>query len=83
VSVRDAEFKLVRGSDGSQILYDLRADPLEQRDVAGAHPEIVAAMAAQLDARTAEWAAWEGDRTEPTPAEAREIEQRLEDLGYI
>ncbi|MEA2521379.1 MAG: hypothetical protein QOI81_1025 [Actinomycetota bacterium] len=83
VSVRDAEFKLVRGSDGSKVLYDFANDPLEQTDVAGRHPEVVETLAAQLNARTAEWAAWEGVRTEPTPAEAREIEQRLEDLGYI
>ncbi|MEA2581509.1 MAG: hypothetical protein QOE83_2401 [Actinomycetota bacterium] len=83
VSVRDLGFKLIRGSDGTQVLYDLEADPREQTDVAGAHPEVIETMGAQLDARTAEWATWEGDRTEPTPQEAKEIEQRLEELGYI
>jgi arylsulfatase A-like enzyme len=83
LSVRDARFKLVRGSDGRSELFDLEADPAESRDVSSEHPEVVRALGEQIEGRTAEWAAWEGERAEMSPKELREIERRLSDLGYI
>ena len=83
VSVRDDRWKLVRGSDGSALLFDLRDDPGEDRDVKAANPGEAARLGTQLDARTGEWASWEGEAAEITVEERAEIERRLEDLGYI
>jgi arylsulfatase A-like enzyme len=83
VAVRDDRMKLVRGSDGTAELYDLLEDPAEERNLAGARPDDVARLGGQLDARLAEWAAWEGETGTVTAAEREEIERRLEDLGYI
>jgi arylsulfatase A-like enzyme len=83
VSVRDDRWKLVRGSDGSGRLFDLRDDPGEDRDARAARPREADRLGAQLDARLAEWVAWEGDAAEVTAQERAEIERRLEDLGYI
>jgi arylsulfatase A-like enzyme len=63
-------------------LYDHRADPLNRRDVAAAHPEVVRAMAGQL----AQWRGWaEGRRLRADDAatmDAGELE-RLRSLGYV
>lgn len=52
-SVRDGEWNYVvpfeRPGEGER-LYDLRADPLETRDVAGTHPEVVAERRRRLEA---------------------------------
>ena len=52
--MRTTEFKLVEypSLDGGyrRVLYDLRADPEETRDVADQHPEIVQKLAEYLDA---------------------------------
>ena len=53
-AARTTEFKLVEypSLDGGyrRVLYDLRADPEETRDVADRHPEIVQKLAEYLDA---------------------------------
>ena len=81
VSVRDRRFKLIRRGDGRERLFDLEKD--ESNDVGAAEPERARALAAQLDARVAEWASWDAAPTEVSEEERREIEQRLSDLGYI
>ena len=43
-------WKLVRPGPRRVELYDLLADPAESKDVAAAHPEVVAALTAELDA---------------------------------
>jgi arylsulfatase A-like enzyme len=83
VAVRDDRWKLVRGSDGSASLYDLREDPAEERNLVTSRSGDAARLGAQLDARLAEWAAWEGVTSDLTALEREEIERRLEDLGYI
>jgi hypothetical protein len=75
--------KLVRGSDGSAELFDLREDPSEDHNLIASRPQDVARLGAQLDARLSEWAAWEGVTSDLTVQEREEIERRLEDLGYI
>jgi len=80
-SVRDQRFKLIRSGDGRERLFDLEKD--ESNDVGAAEPERARALAAQLDARVAEWASWDAAPTEVSEEERREIEQRLSDLGYI
>lgn len=41
---RSARFKLVRYRNGVEALFDLKADPDEQRDVLGDHPEVRARL---------------------------------------
>jgi arylsulfatase A-like enzyme len=84
LSARDRRFKLVRGSDGREELFDLDADPGEGTDVGASHPEMLSTLRSQLDALTAEWASWaSGPSAEISSEERAEIESRLEDLGYI
>jgi arylsulfatase len=49
-AVRDGKWKLVaQGPAGPWELYDMDRDRTEMRDLAAAHPEIVARMAAQWE----------------------------------
>ncbi|HEX2030310.1 MAG TPA: sulfatase [Actinomycetota bacterium] len=83
VCVRDDRFKLVRASPGGNVLYDLAADPEEERDVSESHPEAAARLAAELDAAAGRWAVAEREGATLTEQESREIEQRLTELGYL
>ena len=60
-------------------LYDRKVDPRELHDLAGVHPEQVAALEAELVARERTM------KAEPAPAVALDAEQRrkLESLGYV
>ncbi|MBL8841303.1 MAG: sulfatase [Planctomycetes bacterium] len=49
-SVTAGRFKLIRDERGDSHLFDLEADPHEQRDVAADHPQVVAALRRQVDA---------------------------------
>jgi arylsulfatase A-like enzyme len=62
-------------------LYDHRADPLNLRDVAADHPDLVERMASQLDAwhREALAARVESETGDIAPAEL----ERLRSLGYV
>jgi arylsulfatase len=51
-AIRDGDWKLVARRTGPWALYDLSKDRGETNDLAGAHPERVAAM----EARWNEWA---------------------------
>jgi hypothetical protein len=81
-ALRTPTHKYVRGSNGTEALYDLAADPSESVDRLAAEPAVAATMRAQL-------AAWEGsftpaaEPTEPSPDLDPEIRRRLADLGYI
>ena len=79
-AVRTDDHKLIRGSDGSERLYDLDADPEETTDVSAARPDRVAELADALD----DWldsvdAA--GDRESVSIGPERKA--RLERLGYL
>lgn len=88
-AVRDGKWKLIARDRPAAVLfgssyelYDLDADPREQRDLAAAEPERTAAMAAALRA------ALESPTVAPGSAAARPaieqgLEQRLEALGYV
>ncbi len=79
-TIRTEEYKYIRGSDGSEELYDVEQDPEERFDIASTEPDISTELAADLD----EWvesfdhAEREGavDMTEATKG-------RLRDLGYL
>ena len=83
VAVRDERMKLVRGSGGSAELFDLHEDPDEEHNLAPSRRDDLHRLGAQLDARLAEWATWEGVTSDVTAQERAEIERRLEELGYI
>jgi N-acetylgalactosamine-6-sulfatase len=55
-AMREGKWKLHAGSRraGETELYDLSVDPSESRNVAEAHPEVVAGMTAKLEAWVAE-----------------------------
>jgi choline-sulfatase len=48
-ALRTAAWRLIRWDDGKRELYDLLADPWEQRNVVTAEPERAATMEARLD----------------------------------
>ncbi len=83
VSARTKRFKLVRSSDGSEALYDLETDPAETRDVREVWPDETRRLRDRLQSAVMDWTTWEGDAGEISDAEKQEIEQRLEELGYI
>jgi arylsulfatase A-like enzyme len=74
LSLRTDRWKLYRGK-----LFDLEADRLEQRDVAGTHPEIAASLQARLDELLEQTSVGEGVPSTPEP----ETRERLQSLGYI
>jgi arylsulfatase A-like enzyme len=88
-AILDGGWKLVRvmtlkGETLHHELYDPAADPLDQNDVAGAHPEVVERLAAKLDA----WIAWAEENRLPSDEEAMEGMsaeelERLRSLGYV
>ena len=80
-AARTASFKLVEhpllSGGHRRALYDLAADPSEERDVSAAHPEVAARLAAALERWTA---------TLPPARTPERDEQQLEalrTLGYI
>lgn len=62
-------------------LYDLRADPLEQNNIAAERPEVVKELRAQLEA----WSEKHGWKlnTRSAPELSDEIRQQFEALGYL
>ena len=81
-SVRQGRFKLVHDTKSDRdALYDLAADPREQRDVAAAHPELAARLGGILRARRD----CEGCGEQPGVPVALPPEdaERLRALGYV
>jgi len=72
---------LIRRPNGSVELYDRRADPREQRDLADEAPEVVARLAAELREHEARRPAGPA-ATAPREIDAATREQ-LEALGYL
>lgn len=79
-TIRTSEWKLIRGSDGSKRLFDLRNDPAEAVDVSREHPEQVTRLENELDSWLASFE--QSDRSGEVTM-TQETEQRLEDLGYL
>ncbi len=50
-SVTDGAFHLIEEGSGTYELYDLAADPLEGRNIAGTRPDVLQRLRAALDAR--------------------------------
>lgn len=81
-SVRDARYKLIQDAESGDVrLYDLDADPHEERDVARRQPGLERRLQRALDAWRAAY--------DPEPASGvdsnagRGLEQRLRQLGYL
>jgi arylsulfatase A-like enzyme len=84
VSVRDERYKLVRGSDGTELLFDCASDPNEMTDVSVELPEVASRLRIRLDEAVASWVPMDTEeQPEFTEEERLEIEQRLAALGYI
>lgn len=80
-AVKFANEKYIRGSDGSERLFDLREDPGEQTDLSNRNPDRRRIMAEKLDERVENLSETTYDDNES--AMDTETEQRLEDLGYL
>jgi arylsulfatase A-like enzyme len=78
-AARRGELKLLVGSDGTRRLYDLAADPGEERDLADGRPDLMASFA-DVDLPF-EPAAEPGADVSAT--ELDEIEEHLGMLGYL
>ncbi|AWB28329.1 sulfatase [Halococcoides cellulosivorans] len=79
-AIRTAEYKLVRGSDGTTELYDVATDPDEQRDVAASNPRVVRRLERRLD----DWlSAFDHADPDGSVAIGGQRKARLEQLGYL
>ncbi|MFC7135286.1 MULTISPECIES: sulfatase-like hydrolase/transferase [Salinibaculum] len=79
-AIRTDRHKYIRGSDGSQELYDLQEDPGETSDIADSHENIRTDLDVILD----EWinSFEQADYTDEV-AMSEDAKARLEDLGYL
>jgi arylsulfatase A-like enzyme len=66
-AVRMGPWKAVRPWGGAIQLYDLRTDLAESRDVAAAHPDVVAKIAAYLATARTESGPWPMQASKPKP----------------
>ena len=79
-SIRDDEWKLIRGSDGSTELYRVADDPDERTDLADDRPEQVNRLEAALD----DWlTSFEHADVSGGVDMSADTKERLEDLGYL
>jgi len=79
-AIRTHEYKYIRGSDGSQELYDIKTDPEETTNIADTHDDI----AADLDAKLDEWLeSFEQTDPDNETTMSEDTKARLEDLGYL
>lgn len=78
-AARRGELKLLVGSDGTRRLYDLAADPGEERDLADGRPDLMASFA-DVDLPFEPAAAPGAD---VSATELDEIEEHLGMLGYL
>lgn len=81
-AVRTREHKYIVGSDGTEELYDVVADPAERRDLSADRRELAADLADRLERWQSSFEDAPGDDREEV-AISTSTEQRLEDLGYM
>jgi arylsulfatase A-like enzyme len=79
--ILSGEYKLLISSSGKVLLFDLSADPLEEKNLAGEEPERVAAMRSELES-------FQSALPVAKPAEAsgqvdEATRRALESLGYL
>jgi arylsulfatase A-like enzyme len=73
-------WKHITSPSGGDELYDLEADPAEQRDLIAAHPATAGRLGRELEARLGSGAA--GERSLPAEPTEQELEE-LRALGYV
>ncbi|SDK19340.1 hypothetical protein SAMN05216226_1392 [Halovenus aranensis] len=79
-AIRTDRHKYIRGSDGSQQLYDLYDDSDETTDLSDTHPDLVDT----LDTRLNEWLdSFEQADPDDEATMSDDAKARLEDLGYL
>lgn len=79
-AIRTDQYKYICGSDGSQELYDIQADPGEATNIAEDNDGIVA----DLDARLNDWLdSFEHADPDGEVSMDDDTKARLEDLGYL
>ena len=79
-AIRTDQFKYIRGSDGSQELYDIQTDPGEQIDRANTKSEVVDRLDTVLDV----WLnSFEQSERSTDVSMDDDTKSRLEDLGYL
>lgn len=79
-AIRTGQYKYIRGSDGSQELYDVRADPGETSNIAEDDDGVIT----DLDTRLNDWLdSFEHADPDGEVSMNEETEARLEDLGYL
>ncbi len=77
-------WKLIHDLDtGQSLLYDLRADPGETRDLAPTHPEIRTRLLTLLDRHLREVEGEGLTATTPRLDQSRELHDQLRALGYL
>lgn len=76
-SVRTRQWKLVRGREGSDELYDLVNDPRETQNLAGVYTDTAAHLASLLEAHLAAM-----PEPQPPPPLTEEEREKLKALGY-
>jgi arylsulfatase A-like enzyme len=79
--IRTDRYKYIWASDGNHELYDLQADPDEEKNILAGQPDI----ARELDQRLAGWIdSFEAATpVEPAPDFDEEVKARLRALGYL
>ncbi len=76
-AIRKGPYKLIQGSDGSEVLYDVVADPAESLDLAASQPAVAA------DLRPGRWESSDPDDDPVREVADPELEQMLRELGYL
>ncbi len=79
-AIRTDQYKYIRGSDGSQELYDFHADPNETTDLTDTRPDLADSLDAMLD----DWLdSFEQAEMDSKTTMSEDTKARLEDLGYL
>ena len=79
-AIRTRQHKYIRGSDGSQELYELDTDPRETDNLADTHDQ----LCTELDETLDEWLdSFEHAEHTKEVSMSEDAKARLEDLGYI
>ncbi|QLD90129.1 sulfatase [Natronomonas salina] len=79
-AIRTREYKLIRGSDGLEELYDVVEDPGERTDLSATHRDRVTALGERLESWHGSFEHAEADGEVEVDADT---ERRLESLGYM
>ena len=81
-SIRVGSQKLILARDGERQLYDLRADPSEERDLASVNPEAADVLEERLVSALGDWPRQRLEE-DPDGNGLQEVRDRLQALGYL